>query len=42
MIWTWIRSGNLNKETESLLITAKNNAIITNYAKAKIHDMHKN
>ena len=33
---TWLRKGNLKKETESLLITAQNNAIRTNYMKVKI------
>ena len=35
-IWTWLKKGNLERETESLLTTAQNNAIRTNYAKAKI------
>ena len=33
---TWLRKGNLKRETESLLITAQNNAIRTNYIKVKI------
>ena len=33
-IWTWLRKGNLMRETESLLIEAK--SIKTNYVKAKI------
>ena len=27
--WTWLRKGNLKRETESLLIAAQNNAIRT-------------
>ena len=34
--WTWLRKGNLKRETESLLIAAKNNTIKTNYIKARI------
>ena len=34
--WTWLRRGNLKRETESLIITAQNNALRTNYIKAKI------
>ena len=34
--WKWLRKGNLKKETESLLIAEQNNAIRTNYVKAKI------
>ena len=34
--WTWLRKGNLKRETESLIIAAQNNAIRTNYIKAKI------
>ena len=37
--WIWLRKGQLNRETESLLITAQNNAIITNYIKAKIDNI---
>ena len=32
--WTWLRKGNLKRETEYLLIAAQNDAIRTNYAKA--------
>ncbi len=39
MIRTWLRRGNLKRETESLLIAAQNNAIRTNYIKAKIDNM---
>ena len=35
--WTWLRKGNLKRETESLLIAAQNNAIRTNYIKERIH-----
>ena len=34
--WTWLRKGNLEKETESLLIAAQNNAIRTNHIKARM------
>ena len=34
--WTWLRKGKFKKETESILITAQNNAIRTNYIKIKI------
>ena len=34
--WTWLRKGNLKKETESLIIATQNNAIRTNYIEAKI------
>ena len=39
--WTWLRKGNLNSESESLL-TAAENAIRTNYIKAKIENMQQN
>ena len=35
IIMTWLRKGNLYRETESLLITAQNNAIRTNNVKAR-------
>ena len=35
-IWTWLRKGNLKRETESLLRAAQVNAIKTNYVKARI------
>ena len=34
--WTWLKKGNLKRETESLLIAAQNNAIRTNHIKARI------
>ena len=34
--WTWLRKRNLEKETESLLIAAQNNAIRIDYVKARI------
>ena len=40
--WTWLRRGNLKRETESLLIAAQNNAIRTNYIKAKIDKTQQN
>ena len=35
-IWTWLRKGNLKRETESLQIAAQSNAIRTNHIKARI------
>ena len=34
--WTWLRKGNLKKETESLLVAAQDNAKRTNHIKARI------
>ena len=34
--WIWLRKGYLKRETESLRIAVQNNAIRTNYIKAKI------
>ena len=34
--WTWLRKGNLKRETEFLLIAAQYNAIRTNHIKARI------
>ena len=34
--WSWLRKGNFQRETESLLITGQNNAIRTNHIKARI------
>ena len=37
MAWIWLKkNGNLKRKTKSLLITAQNEAIRTNYIKAKI------
>ena len=33
--WTWLRKGNLKRETESLLIATENNTIRTNHIKTK-------
>ena len=40
--WTWLRNGDFNKGGESLLIAAQNNAIRTNYIKAKIDNTQQN
>ena len=40
--WTWLRKGNLKRETESLLVAAQNNAIRTNLIKARIDKMQQN
>ena len=40
--WTWLRKGNLKRETESLIIAAQNNAIRTNYIKAIIDKTQQN
>ena len=34
--WTWLRKGNLKKETESLLIVTQNKAMKTHHVKARI------
>ena len=34
--WTWLRKGNLKRETETLLIAAQDNTIRTNHIKARI------
>ena len=34
--WTLLRKGTFKRETESLLVIAQNNAIITNHIKARI------
>ena len=41
-IWIWVRKGNIKRETKSLLITAQNNAIRTNYVKAKLDKTRQN
>ena len=40
--WMWLRKKNLKRETESLLIAAQNNAIRTNYIKARIDETQQN
>ena len=40
--WTWLRKGNLMRETESLLIVGQNNAIKNNYIKAKMNNTKQN
>ena len=39
---TWLRKGNFKRETESLLIAAKNNAIRTSHIKARIDKTQQN
>ena len=40
--WTWLRKGNLRRETEFLLIAAQDNAIRTNHIKARIDKTQQN
>ena len=40
--WTWLRKGNLKRETGSLLIAARDRAIRTNHIKARIDKMQQN
>ena len=40
--WTWLRKGNLKRETESLLIAVQDNAIRTNHIKARIDKTQQN
>ena len=40
--WTWLRKGNLKRETEPLLIAAQDNAIRTNHIKARIDKTQQN
>ena len=40
--WTWLRKGNLKRETEFLLIAAQDNARRTNHIKARIDKMQQN
>ena len=39
---TWLRKGIFKRETESLLIAAKNNAVRTNHIKARIDKTQQN
>ena len=40
--WAWLRKGNLKREMESLLIAVQDNAIRTNYIKARIDETQQN
>ena len=40
--WTWLRKGNLKRETEPLLIAAQDNAIRTNHIKARTDKTQQN
>ena len=40
--WTWLKKGHFKRETESLLIAAQNNAVITNHIKARIDRTQQN
>ena len=40
--WTWLRKGNLKRETEFLLMAAQNNAIRTNHIKTRIDKTQQN
>ena len=40
--WTWLRKGNLKRETKSLLIATQNNAIRTNHIKAWLDKTQQN
>ena len=40
--WTWLREGNLKRETESVQIAAQDNAIRTNYIKVRIDKTQQN
>ena len=41
-MWTCLRKGNLKRETESLLVAAQNNAIMTNHIKVRIDKTQQN
>ena len=40
--WTWLRKGNLKRETESLRIAAQDNAIRTNHIESRIDKTQQN
>ena len=40
--WTWLRKENLKRETESVQISAEDNAMRTNHMKARIDRMQQN
>ena len=40
--WTWLRKGNLKRETEALLIATQDTAIRTNHIKARIDKTQQN
>ena len=40
--WTWLRKGNLKRETESFLIAAQNNVTRTSYVEMKIDNAQQN
>ena len=40
--WTWLRKGNIKRETESLLMAAQNSAIRTNHIKARTDKTQQN
>ena len=42
IIWIWLRKGNFQRETETLLIAAQNNAVRTNHIKTRIDKKQKN
>ena len=42
MSWVWLRRGNLNRETKSLLRAAQDNVLRANYIKAKIDNIQEN